>query len=242
MKIEIDVVKHVTHIWNWMLANVPDFPEIMPPPIKKVYSPRGKEFTPDTYPVAELSTAWYKDDMITEAVEYEMKVYPEVFTKYLNEVFVGHPSQIAANMLFNHVAMHELFHYYRNYKAWLPTHDNSDVSYDKATKTFRNYIDHMGKKKDEQETEALTLRYLSEMHGINPTLKPVFNGSFARFMNRKDSTYIDRCAIINMLNLEEEIQWMDDGPEKEELVRKWGFCILHHYNIGKKQNVEVVLI
>ena len=237
-KITIDIYSRAMHVFNWLLGNYPDCPSIMPPPIHKTILPREQKKN-DSFVVAEIQTSWYEDDDILEIRNYGMKIYPEVFVDYINDVFGKHPTPIAVYMIFDHTIMHEYFHYIRNYQAWLPGHEDNDIPYEICKTNLKKYIMKMGQGKDEEETERLALKYIGEMYGINTTLCPVFTGSYTKFMNKRDPTYRDRVCVWNMLQMEFQAEMEEDPDVRDKIIKRWMRCVLEQTEIGRKSPIKV---
>lgn len=241
-EIEIDVYSRAMHIWNWLIAYYPDCPSIFPPPVYKTYLPRNENKDKTSFTVAEITTSWYEDDHLLELRDYMMKIYPDVYLDYLKAIFGDHPSTTAVLMIFDHMVIHEYFHYIRNYKAWLPSHEDNNIPYEVCKKDLKKYIRKMGTNKDEYETESLALKYLGEMYGINTTLNPVFTGAYARFMNKRDPTYKDKICVWNMLQMEFQVEHCDDPELREKLIKRWMTCVLAQTDSGRKVPIKVKCI
>ena len=237
----IDIYSRTMNIWNWLLANYPDAPSIFPPPIHKIETSKKNRSDKSTFTVAEINTSWYEDDFLLEINDYDMKIYPDVYLDYLHSVFGDYPSMTAALMIFDHLVMHEYFHYIRNYQAWLPSHDDNDTKpYAICKKNLKKYIIKMGQDEDEIETEKLALKYIGEMYNINTDLCPVYTGSYAKFMNKHDPTYIDRVCTWNMLQMEHKAETTDDDILRDAAIKRWSICVMKQTESGRKAPIKVI--
>lgn len=230
------------HIWNWLIAYYPDCPNIFPPPIHKTFLPKGTKKEKGTFTVAEITTSWFEDDSILEISNYGMKIYPEVYLDYIHDLFGDHPSTIAVLMIFDHMVMHEYFHYIRNYQAWLPGHEDNDIPYEVCKTNLKKYVIKMGQERDEYETESLALKYIGEMYGINTALCPVYTGSYARFMNKRNPTYKDRLCVWNMLQMEFQAENCENDKLRDKIIKRWMTCVLEQTESGRKSPIKVSFI
>lgn len=241
---KINLHRHGAMIWNWLMANNKDFPAIMPPPFKIVYYPRGHKFTQEEkYLLGKIDTLFYEDDNILEISDYKLNIYPEAIENYLREVFEDSYTRLTAQMVTDHVIVHEYCHFYRNYMAWLPMHQDNDIEYEICRKDFKKYIIRGGSFHDEDPTEKLAIKFLSKMYGVDLALKPVYTGRYAKFMNKCDPkhTYTERLCLINMMQFEHLVSYEDDDDRRDEMIRKWIQCRFYLRDLAKdKGKVKVV--
>lgn len=232
---EINVESRVAALWRLMQCVVDNIPHCYPPPVTVVYTPekefdRIKKMKPGEltdFLCAQMFTHHVSTALGIEPTRYKMIVYIDWFKYYLQTTWGKKISEIAVQILVDHILIHELFHYSRNVEVYLKIcgHQQDAPDYDNRLKGYHEYWKHAGEEEDEEATETLAMTLLEEIYNVRSDLKPVWTGRFAQYKEKRQPGYTDRLSMINFLHMDTILQKLRaNGGSKDKIKNAASFC------------------
>lgn len=232
---EINIETRVAALWRLMQYAVDDIPHCYPPPVTVEYTPekefeRIKNLKPGEvvdFLCARMFTSHVSTALGVEPTQYKMIVNIDWFNRYLQVCWGKKISKIAAQILVDHILIHELFHYSRNVEAYLRIcgHQQDVPDYDNRLKGYCEYWKHAGEGEDEEATESLAVSLLEEIYNVRSDLRPLWTGRFAQYKENRQPGYIDRLSMLNFIHMDNILLKLRINNEsKDKIQNAVNFC------------------
>ena len=216
--IEISIQERVDTLWTYLCDNYEKYTHL-PQPSYEI--DRTKITAKDARVITARMNTRYRVGQIEEPIQSTLVLYEDHFNYYINSVWGKHIDPLGVQIILDHSILHELIHYVRNLNAYLSVKKHPS---DYKISSYQDYLNRMGGITDEYKTETLTMFILSKFYHVYSPLKPVYDGSFAKFKNKEDSTYMYRLSYINLYDMEKEILY-SQTKETEKLGEQCGRII-----------------
>lgn len=226
--IKISIQERINTLWTYLCDNYESYTRL---PIPSYEIDRKKIVNKNNRVVTARMNTCYRVDEIEEPIQSTLILYEDHFNYYINSVWGKYIDTLGIQIILDHSILHEMIHYIRNMNSYHYVKKHSS-SY--KISSYQDYLDHMGGTTDEYITESITNHILSKFYSVYSPLKPLYDGLFAKFKNKEDSTYMYRLSYINLYDMEKEILYV--RPKQAEGIQRYcNQIILYQIQESKKQ-------